>query len=218
MEKYKNDRLTGRAYNVEVERDERGLISGYALLFNSPTVIHDEGGDFEESISPGALDGCDMTDVLLCTNHDLSKIALARSKNGNGTLQLTADDKGLYFTAKLDIENNAEARAVYSSIKRGDVNGMSFLFRVEKDEWSDLDGGMPKRSIEKISIIHEISVVNFPAYSGAYVQARGEGETSTVLKEMRKSQDEETEKEREQKSAEELKLIKFKYFLREVNK
>lgn len=49
---------------------------------------------------------------------------------------------------------------------------MSFLFVVEKDRWEDLDSDYPKRHIEKISSVLEVSIVTFPAYEDTEVTAR----------------------------------------------
>jgi phage head maturation protease len=37
---------------------------------------------------------------------------------------------GMKIRVNLDTENNAEARALYSAVKRGDISGMSFMFSV----------------------------------------------------------------------------------------
>ena len=53
-------------------------------------------------------------------------------------MQINPDEKGLYIRATPDIEENAEARALYSFIKRGDIDGMSsgysklYLFQLER--------------------------------------------------------------------------------------
>ena len=191
MAKYGDDRLTRRNYTLELRASdseaENGVIEGVPIVFNSETLIRDWDGDFYETIEPTALDNCDLKDVLLFVNHDTEKIALARSKNGKGTMSLEVKDDGLHFRASLDIANNAEARSLYSAIQRGDMDGMSFMFRVKKDEWRDIESKTPKRIIKEISIVHEISVVNFPAYADTSVSARDAGETESVLAEAKKS-------------------------------
>lgn len=109
-------------------------------------------------------------------NHDSRKIPLARSRNNNGnsTLTLTIDNVGLAFTASVDTENNPEARQLYSAIQRGDIDGMSYCFRIQEDRWTDLDQDMPTRHILKISKVFEISAVTFPAYEDTDINARSE--------------------------------------------
>lgn len=151
--------------------DEEGVIEGHAAVYGQETNI---GGWFYETIERGAFDECDFDDVLFTANHEMWDIPLARSRrnNSNSTLQLTLDDKGLFIRAKLDIENNSEAKNLYSAIKRQDITGMSFIFYVKDEKWSDMDTEMPKRSITKIRKVREVSAVNFPAYEGTDINAR----------------------------------------------
>lgn len=197
--KYSNNELVTRAFNAtfraKEEGERKGVIVGVPIVFNQETRIADWDGEYIEVIEPTALKNADMKDVRLFVNHDINKIALARSKNGNenSTMSFTIDDEQVNMEAALDIENNAEAKALYSAIDRGDMDGMSFMFRIGKDEWSDLDSDLPKRTIKEISIVHEVSVVNFPAYPQTSVNARSSEEAETSpLAEARKRYAEET--------------------------
>ncbi|MDY6300083.1 MAG: HK97 family phage prohead protease [Selenomonadaceae bacterium] len=156
-------------------------ITGHPAVFNSPADI---GGYFEEIIEPGAFDDCDMTDVLLFTNHRDMKIPLARSRrnNGNSTMTLTVDDIGLKMDADLDVENNQEARALFSAIERGDMDGMSFCFRVKEQTWDNLDTDYPTRHITKIAKVYEVSAVNEPAYADTDISARDKAALESARK------------------------------------
>ena len=167
--------LERRSYTFEVraEADEHGnVITGRPIVYDSRTDI---GGWFEEVIDRGALDGTDLTDVRLLVNHDTSKIPLARSRrnNGSSTMQLSVDDFGMTIRAILDTENNADARALYSAVERGDITGMSFLFSVDTEKWENLKSEYPTRHIEKIGSVVEVSAVTFPAYTETEISARG---------------------------------------------
>lgn len=131
-------------------------------------------GGFDEVIERGALDNADLTDVRFLTNHDLSKIPLARSRrnNGNSTMQLTVDYEGMAIRVDLDTENNAEASALYSAVQRGDITGMSFMFSVTDERWEDLDSEHPTRHILAIGTVIEVSAVTFPAYDSTSISAR----------------------------------------------
>lgn len=161
------------------QADETGIVEGYAVVYGKPANI---GGAFTEYIERGALDGCDLRDVQFLINHNGQGITLARSRNNNenSTMQLTPDDVGLHMRAKLDIENNPEARALHSAIMRGDVSGMSFRFIAEKDRWEGLRSNNPVRHIEKIRYIREISAVNTPAYPDTSIVARSADAESTL--------------------------------------
>lgn len=167
--------LERRAYNFDVtaETNEKGsIITGRPIVYNSRTNL----GLFDEVIESGALNMADLTDVRFLVNHDVSKIPLARSRrnNGNSTMQLSVDEMGLGISVQLDTENNAEARALYSAVQRGDITGMSFLFGVPKggDDWENLDTEHPTRHIRSISTVVEVSAVTFPAYEATEINAR----------------------------------------------
>lgn len=174
-----------RAFNLTEmmanDEDNGHIVEGYAAVFNSKTNI---GGLFNEQIDSRAFDNCDFDDACLLVNHDTSRIALARCRRNtsNSTLQLSIDSKGLKTKANLDIENNTEARNLYSAIKRSDIDGMSFMFIVEDDKWEGLDTDMPLRTITRISKVFEVSAVNFPAYSNTEIYARS---TDTLENEKR---------------------------------
>lgn len=167
--------LEQRAYTFEVraEETEQGekIITGRPIVYNSRTDI----GWFDEIIESGALDGADLTDVRFLVNHDTSKIPLARSRrnNGNSTMQFTVDAFGMLLDwVKLDVENNSEARALYSAVQRGDISGMSFMFSIDDEEWEDLESDHPTRHIRKIGSVVEVSAVTFPAYESTEINAR----------------------------------------------
>lgn len=157
-------------------------IEGYAIIYEQKTDIG--GGWFTEIVKRGALDGADLTDVPLFIHHNKNKIPLARSRrnNNNSTLKLTPDDRGLHFMADLDVENNADARALYSGVQRGDVTGMSYSFRVKEEKWLNMDKPTPTREIYKFEKIGEISALWCPAYEGTSIEARdGELDSSDKL-------------------------------------
>lgn len=189
--------------------DEEGsVIEGTPIVFNQDTKMRDWAGEYNERIDPHALDNADLKDIRLFVNHDTSKIALARTKNGKGTMSFHIDADGLHIKATLDTENNQEARSLYSAIKRGDMDGMSFMFRIKSQEWLDIDTDCPTRVIKEISIVHEVSVVNFPAYPQTSIDARNNSEETeySPLEEARKALSEETDK----KSKELLEIYKAK--------
>lgn len=182
-----------------VENEEEGaVIEGTPIVFNQDTKMQDWAGEYNERIDVHALDNADLKDIRLFVNHDTNKIALARTKNGRGTMSFNIDNEGLHIKATLDTENNQEARSLYSAIKRGDMDGMSFMFRIKSQEWLDLDTNCPTRVIKEISIVHEVSVVNFPAYPQTSIDARDNSEETeySPLEEARKALSEETDKKK----------------------
>ena len=165
------------SFEVRAEQNEQHgtFITGTPIVFNQATDL----GWYEETISERALEGTDLKDVRFLIGHNTGMIPLARSRNNNenSTMQMTVTNRGMEIRVDLDTENNAEARALYSAVKRGDMTGMSFMFTVDKDSWTDTDTDYPKRLIRSISRVLEVSAVAFPAYPGTSIQAASEGET-----------------------------------------
>ena len=147
------------------------FLTGRPIVFGQRTDV----GAFDEIIEPGALDLTDLKDVRFLVNHDTNMIPLARSRNNNenSTMQLMPDDEGMIIRTNLDIENNADAKSLYSAVSRGDISGMSFMFTVDKDSWDDIDSEHPTRHVRSIKRVFEVSAVTFPAYSQTSIQARG---------------------------------------------
>lgn len=166
--------LERRQYDFEVrtERTPAGnTITGRPIVYRQKTDL----GDFAEIIEPGALDKTDLTDVRFLVNHNLSMIPLARSRkdNQNSTMKLSVDDGGMVIRVLLDIDNNSDARSLYSAVERGDISGMSFMFGIEKERWEGLNTDYPTRHIEQISTVVEVSAVTLPAYESTEINARG---------------------------------------------
>ncbi|MEG3040889.1 MAG: HK97 family phage prohead protease [Clostridium sp.] len=177
-EKFGDELFITRSFNVmdfrAIESEDENKdkkVEGHAAVFDSRTNI---GGWFYEIIERGAFDGCDLTDVLFFVNHNQNKIPLARSRNNNSnsTMQLSVDNTGLFVSARLDCENNEESRALYSSVSRSDIDGMSFAFRIDECRWEDMDSDMPTRYITKFKKVFEVSAVNKPAYDLTDISAR----------------------------------------------
>lgn len=160
---------------VRAEQDEeRGkYITGQPVVFDS---MYDVAGIYGETIERGALDEADLKDVRFLINHNTDMVPLARSRNNNAnsTMQLERVEGGLNIRANLDTENNETARSLYSAVSRGDISGMSFMFTVRSEEWTDLDSDYPVRHITAIDRVFEVSAVIFPAYEATSIEARAD--------------------------------------------
>ena len=171
-----NENMEIRAFNFKVraqEDEEHGTyIEGTPIVYDSWTDL----GWYDEVIDRGALADTDLRDVRFLVNHNTDMIPLARSRNNNenSTMQMSIDDEvGMRIRVNLDTENNTDAKALYSAIERGDISGMSFMFNVDGDRWEEIESEHPKRHIEKISRVFEVSAVTFPAYEATNISARG---------------------------------------------
>lgn len=165
-----------RAFDFEIraeQNEEHGhFLTGQPIVYNERTDL----GWYDEIIEDGALTDTDLRDVRFLVNHNTDMIPLARSRNNNAnsTMQMEiTPNVGMSIRVDLDVENNAEAKSLYSAVERGDISGMSFMFRVDADKWDDLESEHPTRRITNISKVFEVSAVTFPAYEATSIQARG---------------------------------------------
>lgn len=175
-------------FEIRAEQDEeRGsVLTGRPIVYGTRTDM----GWYDEIIDDGALAGTDLKDVRFLVNHNTDMIPLARSRNNNAnsTMQMEVEPgSGMNIRVNLDTENNAEAKALYSAVERGDISGMSFMFRVDKDGWDDLESDHPTRHIRSISRVYEVSAVTFPAYTSTHITARGLSDALESAKESLES-------------------------------
>ena len=170
----KNMEIRAFTFDVKAQNDEEhgNFLEGTPIVYDSWTDL----GWYDEMIDRGALAETDLRDVRFLVNHNTDMIPLARSRNNNenSTMQLSVDDSvGMKIRVNLDTENNADARALYSAVERGDITGMSFMFTVDSDRWENEDSDHPQRHILSIRKVFEVSAVTFPAYEATSIQARG---------------------------------------------
>lgn len=154
-----------RGGHLGVERraaDEKRTLSGYAAVFNSDTSI---GDYFVERIAPGAFKDTIGGDIRALVDHDWGRI-VGRTKSG--TLRLVEDERGL--RVEFDVPNTTDGNDLWELVERGDISGMSFGFRVTKQEW-DESGDVPVRTIRAVELF-EVSAVAFPAYDDTSIGKR----------------------------------------------
>lgn len=146
------------------------IVEGYATTFDSPYVLWTDrmtGAEYREIISRAALEGADMSDVLMLYNH--GGRVLARS--GNGTLNITPDDHGLHIRA--DLSRSTAAREMYEDIAAGLVTQMSWAFDVEASEY---DRTTHTDTITRIKRVYDVSAVAYPANDQTEITARARAE------------------------------------------
>lgn len=160
-------------FEVRAKRDEQHgtYLEGTPIVYDAWTDL----GWYDEQIQRGALDNTDLTDVRFLINHNTDMIPLARSRNNNenSTMQMTVEEDGLHIRVNLDVENNSDARSLYSAVERGDIDGMSFMFVVDGELWEEEESDHPKRTVTDIEKVFEVSAVTFPAYEQTSISARG---------------------------------------------
>lgn len=151
--------------NVEEER----IIEGYAIVFNE---LSEDLGGFRETIMPEAVtqELINNSDIFYLYNHNNDSTPLARSNHGQGSLELTIDNKGLKYRF------NCINSEFYELVKRGDLSKSSFAFSLPKDGsgevWEKSQEYNYVRKIVKIEQLFDCSAVLIPAYSATELYAR----------------------------------------------
>ena len=139
--------------------DNPRRLLGHAAVFNQEAVI---AGLFREVIRPGAFaKTIKEADIRALWNHD-PNIVLGRVKAG--TLSLSEDEIGLL--SSIEPPDTPMHNSHLESVRRGDVDQMSFMFDVIKESWLRSEGdGLDLREIQEVRL-YEVSPVTFPAYEG----------------------------------------------------
>jgi len=165
---------------VEVRELEDGTpqMVGYAIRYNQPSV--DMG--FTEYVAPGAARSATQegADVLALWSHDTSQVL---GRTSADTLRLTEDERGVLA----EINPPAWAGNYVETVRRGDVRGMSFGFRVLKDSVTEAEDGTLIRTLEDLEVL-EVSPVAMPAYPSTSVDARELRERINAQRQMSEAQ------------------------------
>lgn len=151
-----SDTLTTDVEIRAVTKQQRHLLKGYAIVFNS------ESGNmgYIETVDKNALDNVDLSNVFALYNHDFNNVLGKQGKN----LSLAIDEKGLSFSLELLPSDEH----IFELVQDGIINRMSFGFIVDSDDWQD----STHRTITKIKELQEISLVAIPAYQGTDIIAK----------------------------------------------
>jgi HK97 family phage prohead protease len=154
------DVMEHRTCATKFEHREVGdglILEGYAATYEPYDCYGGiERGGWIEQIQPTAFDVTLATspDVQLLINHE--GCPLARTKSG--TLQLYRDRNGLRVRATLD-RTDPDVQALIPKMRRGDMDEMSFGFRVKDQVW---DSSYTHRTITEVSLQKgDVSVVNY---------------------------------------------------------
>lgn len=153
-----------RALPIEGTDQQEQWVEGYAVRFDSPTVLFEyDGIEYKEKVARDAFTDTKMDDVIFNYNHSGKVMARTRNK----TLQLTIDDHGLFIRARLD--GTEEGRRLYDEISKGYIDRMSFQFTVSAQAY-DRDNHM--WTLLRIKRLYDVSAVDIPAYDDTSIEAR----------------------------------------------
>ncbi len=154
---------TARPLTVRTSADGSKQVSGYAIVFNSPSA--DMG--FTEICSPTMLDRTlnEKPDVLAFRDH---KQELLIGRTTAGTLTLKKDKTGLAFT--ITLPNTAIGLDTAENVRLRNLTGCSFGFTTREDDWTLVDDKLVRTLLDVD--LYEISITSFPAYEATSVNTR----------------------------------------------
>ena len=156
-----------KGIEVRAVEGKPGVLAGYAAVFDSPS---EDLGGFVEIVRKGAfaesLSSTEEIMALCC--HDWDEPLARRSK---GTLKLEEDEKGL--RVEITLADTTRAKDLLADVNAGNVEGMSFGFRVKKEAWTAGKTPADPATRELLSVeLYEVSATTIPAYPDTTLAAR----------------------------------------------
>jgi HK97 family phage prohead protease len=153
-----------RCSDVEIRSDGRTIV-GIAVPFDDPTEIHQDGRTFVETFKRGAF-------ARTIRERGAAKVKLLSQHNDRsnplGRLTVAREDAaGLYIEGRVS-QTQAGDEAL-ELVRDGALDAFSIGFTVPPGGavWSNRD-----RNVDIVeAALREVSVVSFPAYSNAVIQA-----------------------------------------------
>lgn len=168
MKAPKNNVCRSASFEMRAADDADGFtLEGYAAVFDSPTRIDSWEGTFDEVIARNAFAKTisERKPVLQFDHgHDIA----TGSVPIGAIEELREDRHGLFVRARL--HDNARVEPIRQAIASGAIDGMSFRFRVTREEWDESDD-TPLRTIREVDLF-ELGPVVFPAYESTTVGVR----------------------------------------------
>ena len=162
-------------YQVRGIANSKVELTGYASVFDAGYSMQDGFGDYTEIVRRGAFATTLGTtpDVAYLTNH----AGLTMARTLSGSLRLAEDRTGLHTVATVNIARG-DVRDLVTAIEDGDVDQMSFGFRVVQQEWSPDFG---QRSMLELDLHRgDVSAVNFGASPTTSVSTSTSGSSSLL--------------------------------------
>lgn len=149
--------------------DSNFYVEGYATTFNNPYLMYEyEGIKYFEVIDRHALDGADLTDIIMQYDHG-GKV-FARNKMGaNKQPTLIAEPQDVGFFIAADLSLTEASKRMYEEITTGLIYQMSWAFVVAEDSY---DRDTHTRKILKVRKVYDVSAVSIPANADTEISAR----------------------------------------------
>lgn len=145
--------------------DSDYYVEGYATTFDKPYLLYEfeDGFKIYEQIDRNALEGADVSDVIMLYDHTGKVLA----RQTNRTLGIEADNHGLFTFG--DLSKSRAAKDLYEEIGAGLITKMSWAFTVAEESYNK---ETHTRTILKIKKVYDVSAVSNPANGDTDISAR----------------------------------------------
>ena len=160
MQKFQNDLCLSSSVSLDIKASDNGLIEGYASTFGGDADRHGEivlAGAFSKAIRGHKATGA--TPVMLWAH--------AQEQPVGKWNEMHEDERGLFMKGQVNL-NTAGGRDAYSSVKAGDVGGLSIGFTVP--EGGREYAGKGVFHLKEVELL-EVSIVAIPANPLARITA-----------------------------------------------
>ncbi|WP_339684240.1 HK97 family phage prohead protease [Gimesia maris] len=163
--------MTERRHTPTEVRADDSRITGYASVFyreGDASTEYELWKGAVERIDRHAFDRAleESHDVRALYNHEPDNLL---GRTSAGTLNLSVDSRGLRYDIQYDPADDDHKR-VQAKIKRGDLTGSSFAFKVTAEKWSE-EEDREVRTVTDVQLI-DVGPVVFPAYQGSSTSMR----------------------------------------------
>lgn len=176
---------------------ESRTIEGCAIVFNKETVLYESTGYREcEMILPSCvtMEFLKEQDIKMNLLHDRHS-SIARSRKGEGSLNLELREDGLYFSFEAP-ECDLGDRAL-ALVKNGTYTGCSFEFYSKDYEIEERTKGDYLVTHKEFQSLTALTIAMDPAYEQTSVNAREEYENGKLRTENGEREEENDSEERE---------------------
>lgn len=192
MKQIRQIQLSASGLHVrEAEGEEESrVIEGHACVFGVRSVNLTPWSSYREVyevLEPGCITDelLRSSDVVLTAFHN-NELILGRSVNGEGSLSLSLDDKGLLIRCELPHTQTADD--MLELIKRGDITGMSFAYTSDEEdsengvsyereqEKNEAGKAVWIRHVKQITGLYDVTIAGHPAYPQTDIAQREAGE------------------------------------------
>jgi HK97 family phage prohead protease len=156
-----------RSAKSEKDGKEFVTLRGYASTVDQPYTMYDMFGEYTEQIDRNAFNKtlASGPDVNFLVNHT----GLSMARTTNGTLRLGVDDTGFWQESDLNPQRS-DVRDLDIAIQDGNVDQMSFAFRIVDGKWSP---DYTAYTITEVDMNRgDVSAVNYGANPNTSIAAR----------------------------------------------